>query len=88
MIAASILEYMFIAVTCCDCEETAKKPFEHFMDVLYGIEVCGRTHFGVCVSITASASLPSKFQDFPGPGNVTNTIPEFSRRLENPGVPV
>jgi len=47
MIAASILEYMFIAVTCCDCEEIAKKLFEHFMDVLYGIEVCGRTYFGV-----------------------------------------
>jgi len=45
-------------------EETAKKLFKH------RTEVCGRAYFGVCVRITASASLPSKFQDlalrFPG----------------------
>jgi len=31
MIAASILEYMFITVTC--CEEIAKKLFEYFLQL-------------------------------------------------------
>ena len=39
--------------------------------------------------IIASASLPSKLQDFPltfpGPGNFTNTTPGLSRRRGNPG---
>ena len=40
MIAASILEYMFITVTC--CEEIAKKLIERFLQL-----------FGVCVRIIA-----------------------------------
>jgi len=47
MIAASILEYMFITVAC--CEETAKKLFKH------RIEVCGRAYFGICDRTTALA---------------------------------
>ena len=45
MIAASILEYMFITVTC--CEEAAKKLFEQ------RTEVCGRAYFGVSIRIIA-----------------------------------
>ena len=41
MIAAPILEYMFITVTC--CEEIAKKLTERFLQL-----------FGVCVRIIAS----------------------------------
>jgi len=44
MIAASILEYMFITVAC--CEETAKKHRK---------EVCGRAYFGICDRTTALA---------------------------------
>ena len=40
MIAASILEYMLITVTC--CEEIAKKLIERFLQL-----------FGVCVRIIA-----------------------------------
>ena len=36
MIAASILEYMFITVTC--CEEIVKKLFEHFLWMYYSTE--------------------------------------------------
>jgi len=70
MTAASILEYMFITVT--RCEEIAKKLFERFLQLF--------THDGPYIQVTAgrssevfqlqqllpAASLPSKFQDFPG----------------------
>ena len=46
---------MFTTVTC--CEEIGKKPFKH------RTEVCERAYFGICVRITASESLLSKFQD-------------------------
>ena len=70
MIAASILEYMFITVAC--CKQTAKKLFQH------RIEMCRRAYFGV-----ASASLLSKFRAFPRPGNFTNTVPELSRTFQD-----
>jgi len=50
---------MFTTVTC--CEEIGKKLFKH------RTEVCERAYFGICIGITASESLLSKFQDFPGP---------------------
>jgi len=56
-------------------EETAKKLFKH------RTEVCGRAYFGVCVRITASASLPSKFQDlalrFPGLSTIKVIFQDF-----------
>ena len=67
MIAASILEYMFITVTC--CEEIAKKLLL-FTDILYGTQVCGRLHH--CLANFRTKLI---FQNFPGPGNFTNTIP-------------
>ena len=46
-----------------------KQQLLQYPDVglLYGIEACKCAYFGVCISIVAeaSASLPSKFQDFP-----------------------
>ena len=58
-IAASILEYTFITVTC--CEEMANKLFEHFLQ-LFTILASAST--SLCLP---HASLPSKFQDLPGP---------------------
>jgi len=70
-------------------KEIATKLFEH------RIEVGGRAYFGVCVRIIVSAihiiaeQIPGLsrtkliFQDFPGPGNFTNTIPGLSRRRGN-----
>jgi len=83
MIAASILEYMFVTVRC--CKEIAKKLFKHFLPL-----------FCVCIRITVSAVCITALQipglsrtklispDFPGPGNFTNTIPGLSRRRGNP----
>jgi len=51
-IVASIVEYVFITVTC--CEEIAKKLLEHFFAI---IEVCGRTYFGVCVRIVSAVCI-------------------------------
>jgi len=98
MIAACLLEYMLITVTC--CEEIAKKLFKHFLqllthDVPY-IQVIA-VYFGVCICVIASATritaqqipelsmtLHLDFQDFPGRGNFTNTILGLSRRRGNP----
>ena len=60
---------MFITITC--CEEIAKKLFEHFLqlltyDVPY-IQVTAGRSSEVWHLPSASASLPSKFQDFPEP---------------------
>jgi len=82
MIAACILEYMFITVTC--CEETAKKLFEHFR----GGWLCA--HHCVChphhclANSRTCRTLHLDFHGFPGPGNITNTIPGLSRRHGNP----
>jgi len=72
MIAASILEYLFITVTC--CEEIAKELFQH------RTEVCGRAYFGVCIRIIAQ-QIPGLFrtklifQNLRGAGNFTRKIP-------------
>jgi len=79
MIAASILEYMFITVT--RCKEKAKKLFEH------RIEVCGRAYFGIYFCIIASAiritaeqipglstTLHLDFQDFTEPNSISRTF--------------
>jgi len=68
MIAASILEYTFITVTC--------NTRMYYME--YRI-VWTDAHILAYASAFASASLPSKFQDVPGPGNFTNTITGLSR---------
>jgi len=92
MIAASVLEYIFITVTC--CKEIAKKLFQHFLqlfthDVQFLCIFCGmHTHHCLANSTTFQdlalrfPGLPRTkliFQDFPGPGNFTNTIPGLSR---------
>ena len=69
MIAACLLEYMLITVTC--CEEIAKKLFKHFLqllthDVPY-IQVIA-VYFGVCICVIASATRITAQQ-----------IPELSR---------
>jgi len=80
MIAASILEYMFITVTC--CEETAKKLFEHSYNNLH---TCCSICMSYCRKKLGSFSVPAaccpaadsrtfqvleilqtEFQDFPG----------------------
>jgi len=92
MIAAAVLEYMFITVTC--CEKVAKKLFEH------RIEVCGlrifwrlhphhcqansRTFQGLALRFPRLSSTKLIFQDFPGSGHFTNTIPGLSRKRGNP----
>ena len=58
MIAASILEYMFITVTCCG--EIAKKLFKH------RIEVCRCAYFGTCIHITVFA-IRIIAEQIPGP---------------------
>jgi len=50
----SILEDIFIVVTC--CKETAKKLFEH------RIEACGHTYFGVCVCSLSRGSAMYSYQ--------------------------
>ena len=67
MIAASILEYMFVTVMC--CKQIAKKLFKHFLPL-----------FCVCSASLCqlSASLPCKFQDFPG----QNLFPRTFQVLE------
>jgi len=76
---------MFITVTC--CEGIAKKLFEHLLqsfthDGPYIQVTAGRSSEvflapAACVIASASDSrtLHLDFQDFPGPGNFTNTIP-------------
>ena len=72
MITASILEYLFITVTC--CEEIAKELFGH------RTEVCGHACFGVCIRIIAQ-QIPGLFrtklifQNLRGAGNFTRKIP-------------
>jgi len=66
---------MFITVTC--CEEIAKKLIERFLQL-----------FGVCVRIIAwqtpgLSRTKLIHQDFPGPGNFTDTIPGHSVRRGN-----
>ena len=81
MTAASIVKYMFMLLR--NSKETVRALF---MDVLYGTEVCGRAYFCICICIIASTSLPSKFQDFPGPCTwISQTIPGpnlFSRTFQ------
>jgi len=63
-IAASIQEYMFITVTC--CEETAEKLFKHFSQLAtHDVPRINLLQDVFCVCVCA---LPSKFHDFPGPG--------------------
>jgi len=65
MIASSILEYMFITVTC--CEEIEKKLLKRFFTI---IEACRRAYFGICICIIPeqipgiSRTLHLDFQDF------------------------
>jgi len=66
---------MFITVTC--CEEIAKKLIERFLQL-----------FGVCVriivwQIPGLSRTKVIHQDFPGPGNFTDTIPGHSMRRGN-----
>ena len=72
MIAASILEYMFISVTC--CEEIAKKKLLEHFTIIYTHDAC----------ILASASLPSKFPYFPRPRTCTPN--SFSRTFKVPDI--
>jgi len=55
-----------------------KQPLLQYPGVglLYGIEACKCAYFGVRISIVAkaSASLPSKFQDFPWPNSFSRTF--------------
>ena len=87
MIAASVLEYIFITVTC--CKEIAKKLFQHFLqlfthDVQF-LRIFWDMHTHHCQANSTTfqdLALPRTkliFQDFPGPGNFTNTIPGLSR---------
>ena len=87
MIAASILEYMFITVTC--CEEIAKKLFEH------GTEVRGRAYFwrlrthycransrtfqNLALRFPGLYTTKLIFRDFPSPENFTNKFPGLRR---------
>jgi len=87
MTAASVLEYIFITVTC--CKEIAKKLFQHFLqlfthDVQF-LRIFWDMHTHHCQANSTTfqdLALPRTkliFQDFPGPGNFTNTIPGLSR---------
>ena len=85
MIAASILEYMFISVTCCD--EIAKKLCEHFSQLFWRLRphhcvrcphhclANSRTVHVRAVRFPVLSRTKPIFQDFPGPGNFTNPIP-------------
>jgi len=77
-IATSILEYMFITVTC--CEKIAKKTIlasasaslpRKFQDF------SGPNSFSRTFQVLKI--LQTQSQDFPGPGNFINTIPGLSR---------
>ena len=85
MTAASILEYVFITVTC--REETVLTFLQSFCirSIASAIRITAYQIPGLCMTSR------SDFQDFPGqnhrttgPGNFTNTIPELSRRHGNP----
>ena len=97
-IVASIVEYVFITVTC--CEEIAKKLLEHFFCNYRGVRthifwrlrphrVCRLHHClansgtfqDLALRFTGLSRTNLIFQDFPGPGNFTNTIPGLSRSL-------
>ena len=85
MIAASILEYMFISVTCCD--EIAKKLCEHFSQLFWRLRphhcvrcphhclANSRTVHVRAVRFPVLSRTKPIFQDFPGPGNFINPIP-------------
>ena len=79
MIAASIQEYH------CHMLQTRSKETVQtlFMDVLYerGVRTRIFWHLHHC---PANSRTKLIFQDFPGPGNFTNTVPGHSQRRGNP----
>jgi len=94
MIAAPILEYIFITVTC--CEEIAKTVFEHFLQLLCvcdyrhcisRLQHClanSRTFQDIALRFPALSRTKLVFQDFPGSGNFRNTIPRLYPRRGKP----
>ena len=56
MTAASVLEYIFITVTC--CKEIAKKLFQHFLQTYLHMMSNFCAYFGICTHIIAKQIPP------------------------------